>query len=208
MSYVISYILPVISVFVSVASIILSIKVYRRDTPKLQVDIENPKYDCFFGNVAVEDHSEQFHKNRICGVYFTLRNNSGVDIEVSGMALKIKSDTFRLIPNDISYWDNVYFFAYDADAKKMIIDLNSSISYTEMGVHLPLIVQSYRSFSGYALFYNFPVNIAGSVNATLYIKTAIGIYKKKVTLLEYNDTFQRQELEDIKQYQTSIGDRK
>ena len=207
MDFVISYVLPIMSTIIAIASIVLSMKVYRRDMPKLHIDIDNPKYDCFFGDVTTEDESEEFHKNRISGVYFTLRNNSAMDIEVNGVSLKIKSEMFRLIPNDNPYWDDVYFFTYDPDEKKMIPDWNHCISYAEHGVHLPLIIKGYTTFTGYALFYHFPANIMGHVNAVIHVKTAIGIVKRKITLLEYNDKFPKQEWEDVEQHLRSLGER-
>lgn len=207
MDFVISYILPIISAIIATASIVLSVKVYRRDMPKLQIDIDNPKYDCFFGNAATEDESEKLHEDRISGVRFTLRNNSAADIEVTGVALEIKSEMFRLILNDNPYWDAVYFFTYDPDEKKMVPDWNNYIPYAEKGIHLPLIINSYTTFTGYALFYHFPASITGQVNAIIHVKTAIGVVKKRISLLEYNDTFSNQEWEDVEQYFRSLGDR-
>lgn len=207
MNFVISYILPITSTIIALASIVLSVKVYLRDMPKLQIDIENPQYDCFFGDATTEDEPEKIRKHRISGVRFTLRNNSAVDIEVNGIALEIKSEIFRLIPTDNPCWDSVYFFTYDPDEKKMVPDCNYFISYSEEGIHLPLIIKSYTTFTGYTLFYHFPVNITGKTKAIIRIRTAIGEVKKKILLLEYNETFPNQEWEDVQQYFRSLGDR-
>ena len=128
-------------------------------------------------------------------------------IEVNGIALEIKSEIFRLIPTDNPCWDSVYFFTYDPDEKKMVPDCNYFISYSEEGIHLPLIIKSYTTFTGYALFYHFPANITGKTKAIIRIRTAIGEVKKKILLLEYNETFPNQEWEDVQQYFRSLGDR-
>lgn len=208
MDFVISYILPIISAIIATASIVLSVKVYRRDMPKLQIDIDNPKYDCFFGDVATEDKSESLHENRISGVRFTLRNNSSADIEVNGIALEINSEMFRLIPSNNPYWGIVYFYTYDSDERKMVPDYTYGISYSGEGICLPLMVRSYTSFSCCALFYSFPTTITGQVNAILHVKTAIGVRKKKITLLEYDNTFGRQEWEEVEQGFRSSGGHK
>ena len=207
MDFVISYILPITSTIIALASIVLSVKVYLRDMPKLQIDIENPQYDCFFGNIVTEDDSEKLHKHRISVCRFRLRNNSSVDIEVNDVVLEIQSEIFRLIPNGSSYWATVYFFTYDPDENKLVPDWNSYIPYCERGIHLPLVVKSYTTFTGYALFYHFPADITGKTKAIIRIRTAIGEVKKKILLLEYNETFPNQEWEDVQQYFRSLGDR-
>lgn len=197
MDFLISCILPIVSTMVAVASICLSIKVYRRDTPKLEIEIAHPEYDCFFGDADAEDIFEKIHEHHISGVRFTLRNNSSADIEVNDVALEMNSNMFRLIPNDNPYWDNIYFFTYDRDEQKMVPDYIYGISYSKEGICLPLVVKSYTSFACCALFYSFPATIKGQVKATLHVKTAVGVRKKRVTLLEYNDTFGRQEWEKV-----------
>lgn len=204
MSFVIAYILPIVSTAIAVVSIVLSVKAYRRDTPKLQIDIENPKYDCFFGDVSTENEQNHIHKNRISGIRFTLRNNSAANIEVNGIALKIRSEMFQIISPNNPFWDTVNFFTYDADEQKMIPDYLYAISYSNEGFSLPLVINSYTSSSGCALFYNFPASITGRTTATLYVRTAIGVCKKKVRLLQYDNTFQREELEDVEQHQRSL----
>ena len=176
--------------------------------PKLLIDIENPQYDCFFGDVAAEDNSEKIHEHRISGVRFALRNNSSADIEVNAVALEINSEMFRLIPSSNPYWDSVYFFTYDQNEQKRVPDYTYGISYSSEGICLPLVVKSYTSFSCCALFYSFPATIKGQVKATLHVKTAIGVRKKKITLLEYDDTFGRQEWEEVEQDFRSLGGHK
>lgn len=205
MTFFSSDIFSAISVAIATASLILSIKVYLRDMPKLRIDIENPQYDCFFGNVVTETDDGEVYERRISGVQLTLRNDSAADIEVSGITLKVNAESFRLIENNNPFWDEVYFLVYDSDEQKMVPDYNYAIPYECWGIHLPLVVKSYTSYTGYALFYSFPSNIKNQIKATLCIKTAMGICKKKVKLLEYNDSFQRQEWEEIEQEFRSTG---
>jgi hypothetical protein len=52
MNCITTFILPIASTVIAIISLVLSVKRYLRDTPKLRIDIENPKYDCFFGDVC------------------------------------------------------------------------------------------------------------------------------------------------------------
>mgnify|MGYP000898172555 CR=1 FL=1 len=144
------------------------------------------------------------YKSRISGIRFTLRNNSAANIEVNGISLKTRSEMFQIIPPNNPFWDTVNFFTYDSDEQKMIPDYLYGISYSSEGFSLPIVMNSYTSSSGCALFYNFPASITGQAAATIYVRTAIGVYKKKVRLLQYDNTFQRQEWENIEQYQNSL----
>lgn len=204
MNCITTFILPIASTVIAIISLVLSVKRYLRDTPKLRIDIENPEYDCFFGDVCTENEQKRTYKNRISGIRFTLRNNSAANIEVSEIALKIRSEMFQIIPPDNPFWDTVNFFTYDSDEQKMIPDYLYGISYSSEGFSLPIVMNSYTSSSGCALFYNFPASITGQATATIYVRTAIGVYKKKVRLLQYDNTFQRQEWENIEQYQNSL----
>ena len=208
MDILLSYVLPITSTLVAVVSIILSIMTYRREIPKIKIGIERPKYDCFFGVATREDNRGKLYESRISGVRFTIHNNSSVDIEVNDVFLIIGNERFRLISNDNPYWDLVCFFSYDHQANKVEFDGSYAINYREEGINLPVTVLGYTTHSSCALFYHFPANISGKVNAKLYVKTAIGVRKKKIVLLQYNNTFQNKELEDAEQYSRSVGESK
>ncbi len=201
-----SDVISTISIIIAAVSLYISIKVYRRDTPKLRVEIRNPKYDCFFGDVQTE-YNNHISKNRISGVCFWLRNGSSANIEVSNVDLIIQGEIFRLISNDNPYWDTVEFLTFDHEENKVVPDCNYAINYAEFGIKLPCIIKAYSCLSYVALFHDFPAKITHSTYALLKVKTAVGVIQKKFKLYEYNDTFAKQEWEEVEQHFRSIGDK-
>ncbi len=198
----IAQITAAISAIIAVISLIVSIKVYRRDTPRLRIEILHPKYDCFFG-IAVVERNEELKRHRISGLRIQLRNSSSANIEVQSIQLKIKNELFRIVPNDNLYWDSATFVTEGQSEQK--IDFNYSINYNDSGIHLPCAVKGYSCVEGYVLFYHFPANIRDKTTAQLIVQTAVGVVNKRVTLREYNQTFEKQEMKDVDQYYRSLG---
>lgn len=186
-------------------SIILSVKAYRRDTPSVKIDIDSEKFDCFFGDASNNLDEARGHTNRISGVFLTLRNDSSADIEVTDLKLKVGKEYYNLIDKDNKYWNDVAFLVTDPETGKREPDAIYSIAYSCAGFETPRILEAYRSFTGYALFYNFPAKISGKIKATLVVKTAVGTAKKRITLYEYDDTFAKKEWEEIEQFQRSYN---
>lgn len=197
-------VIAIASILIAAASLWVSIKVYRRDTPRLTIQIPEPKFDCFFGNVQNNYNSNE-HIDRVCGVHCLLNNIAQYDIEVVDAFLIIQREKYRIISNDNHYWENVAFLVADYDNPNMCIpDENHCINYAENGLCLPFKIKAYSSFDGYMLFYNFPAKIKKQVPATLCIRTPMGVTKKKLKLLEYDDTFAKQEWEEVQQYYKSL----
>jgi len=197
----VSNIVSILSFGVALIALYISYRVYKRDTPKLRIQIDNPKYDCFFGNSITEKHEER-HVNRISGARIKLNNNSKIDIEINNITLKIKKEIYRLIPKDNDYWEVVYFLNYNVD-KIEDFDPNYGIYYHNEGIEIPCKINAYSCLSFVALFYNFPFSIKEKIKGKLIINTAIGNIIKKINLYEYNDTFFNLEWEDVKQYKKS-----
>ena len=200
----VTQITAIVSAIIASVSLYVSIRVYRRDTPKIHIEISDPKYDCLFGKVAL-NFKEGLRFRRISCAKITLRNASSASIEVQSVTLKIKKDSFRLIPKDISCWNEVTFMNSDDDVKN--INPNNYIPYEERGVQVPCVIDGFHSLEGYVLFYSFPDYIKEKIRAQLIVKTAVGVVSKKVKLLEYNNTFENQEMEEIKQYYKSLGEK-
>jgi len=197
----ISNIVSILSFGVALIALYISYRVYKRDTPKLRIQIDNPKYDCFFGNSITEKH-EGLHVNRISGARIKLNNNSKVDIEINNITLKIKKEIYRLIPKDNDYWEVVHFLNYNIHEIENF-DPNYGIDYCNEGIEIPCKINSYSCLSFVALFYHFPLSIKKKIKGKLIINTAVGKFIKKINLYEYNDTFFNLEWEDVKQYQKS-----
>lgn len=191
----------IISAVIAIVSLAISIKVYFRDTPKLRVEIQDPKYDCFFGNTILENDDKP-RNSRISGVRMRIRNASSADIEIQDILLRIGKELYHIIPNDIGCWREVAFAT--TKYEEQIVDYNYSISYSVLGIHVPETVKRFSFLEGYALFYNFPASIDRETKAQIIVQTAVGTVKKRIVLKEYDETFERQEWKDVEQYFKSI----
>ncbi len=191
----------IISAIIAIVSLIISIKVYRRDTPKLYIEIRDAEFDCFFCDaIPNTDHSAM--KQRVSGVKVLLRNTSSADIEVQSAAIKIKKELFRYIPNDIPFWEDIAFVSSSENNRD--VDPNFTLPYQDFGMHFPCIVKGFSASEGYILFFNFPADIKEKVRAQIILRTAVGTIKKNTVLREYNHTFERQEWKDVEQHFRSM----
>ncbi len=195
-------VISIISILVSFVAAYISMKAYKRDTPKLNIQIRRPEYDCFFGDAEIE-YNNKMSQERISGVRFRIVNNSAVEIEVNEIVLRIKKEEYRLISKNNPCWECVSFMNYDKEENEIVPDVNFSINYLSQGIDLPCSVKPYASVPCVALFYHFPSAIRGKVRAKLRINTAAGMIQKKVVLFEYDHTFSKEELEDVERYYRS-----
>lgn len=188
----------IVSTIIAASALIVSIRAYKRGVPKLKLEIEDPKYDCFFGDVRYKNIEA-----RISGIRFILRNESSACIEIFGMELKVNNEFFRLIPADIEMWEEVSFLVDDSNEGR--IEDYVSIPYLDEGIRIPLVIDGFHSYVGYALFHDFPARITGKVKAKVYIKTAVGTITKKIVLREYDNTFSEKEMMEVEQFIRSRG---
>ncbi len=197
-----------LSLIISALALWISYKTYKRDTPTIEIDISNPKYDCFFGNVVTEGMTERTRKNgsRVAGVYLIVRNNSSADIQITNIQLKVKGELFNPIVRGNKFWNEVAFFSLDKEKNEITPDWAYSIDYNENAIPIPGVICSYTVIEGYCIFGQFPAKIKKKSHGTLILTTAIGKVKKKIRLYEYDDTLGRQDYENVKQYYRSQGD--
>lgn len=204
MDIILTYIVPSATLIIAIISLSVSIKVYRRDTPQISIEVDNPKYDCYFGQVHAIGNDEKPIKSRIAGVNLILRNHSSADIQLFDAKLKIKKEYHKLIPTTIDCWKSVGFLTLNEDSGKLEVDpVFAPMNYGENGLTLPTIISAYSSINKTALFYHFPAGIEGKTRATVVIKTAVGVAKKRVLLSEYQDNDLRADWEDYQQYRRS-----
>jgi|GEM_PF-2307705 len=204
MDIILTYIVPAATLIIALVSLCISIKVYRRDTPQISIEIDNPKYDCYFAQVHAVGKGEKPIKARVAGINLILRNHSSADIQVFDAKLKIKRECYRLIPPTIDCWSGVAFLTRNEETGELEPDpIFYPLNYKEDGLTLPAVVKGYSSISKTTLFYHFPAGINRKVRATIFIKTAVGVAKKHVWLLAYNNNLLAADWEDYQQYQKS-----
>ena len=191
----------IITALIAIISLIISIRAYYRDTPKLHIEIRDMEYDCFFG-IAVSEQANKPTSQRIAGINFILRNHSNTKIEILDISLKIDKEFYQRIPNDIHLWRSVTICRkYDTEES---INPNFSIPYNECGIHVPCEIDGYHFLTGYALFNNFPPIAKDKVKAKLIVYTALGKVQKSVLIKEYNETFENREFENLNQFFKSL----
>ena len=204
MDIILTYIIPSTTLIIALVSLFISLKAYHRDTPQISIEINNAKFDCYFGQVHAVGKDGKPIKARIAGVNLVLRNHSSADIQVFDARLKIKKEYYRLIPSTNDFWTAVAFLGKDEESGEFEPDpIFSPLNYEECGLKLPTIVNGYSSINKTALFYHFPAGIQRKVRATITIKTAVGVTKKRVWLVEYNNNLLRADWDDSLQYQRS-----
>lgn len=190
---------------VPLITVVITILKFAKEKRPIKIDIKNNKYKCFFGNVLAihEDGKECYEEGRISGVKFAVRNSSNADIEISEIILKIKNEYYRMISPSHPYWCDVHFLTLSNETGQMEIDA-FNICYRINGCDVPFSLKKYTTKQTVALFYNFPSTIKEKTKAQLIIKTACGNFKKRITMFEYNNTFEKEEYEEVKQYYNSI----
>lgn len=189
-----------ISALVAIISLIISIQSYYLRKPKLKIEIADKRSDCFFGKV-IPEASTTGHVMRISGAWVNIINNSPVALKINRVYLQINREKFRIISPQNSYWDATVFYFEDEEGK--LSTDGGIIEYGEQGLRVPCKIEAYDTISGCLLFQNFPANIHEKCRATICMKTAIGVIKKRVKLVEYDRNFEGEAVE-IVQYLRSI----
>ena len=203
-SIVFTYLIPIATLIIAGISLGISLKVYYRDTPKIRIEIEDPKYDCYFGQVQACGEGKKPIKARIAGINGTLRNHSSANIQIIDAKLKINGEFYKLIPTSIDCWKSVDFLSLNEETGNLEPDfIYDGLNYAEVGFSLPIVIEGYSFAKGTMLFYHFPAHIKEETKATLYIKTAVGTTKKRVRMLEYHENNLRADWDDYQQYKNS-----
>lgn len=190
-----------IIIITAFVSLFLSYKKNYDEHSKLKIRIENPKFDCFFGDCITEKGFDKV--NRICGMNIVIVNSCNVDIELININLKIRNEVYRLIPVENNYW-NVVFFLQNPTTKLRSLeqedfDSNYGVYYAENGICTPCKINAYSHVKSTVLFYDFPCKIKKQCSAKLMVNTTMCSINKRYKLYEYNDTFAKREWEYVKQ---------
>jgi len=185
-----------IAIIISLISLIICLKEYLINKPKLKIVISDKKCDAYFGTVCVKN--ENVVNTKIGAVEINIINNSPVDIFIKDIRLKIGKDYHRLVSKDNSYWDDSYFFYYDKRGEKMYD--GCGINYELSGISMPNKVNSYTILSGICLFHDFPNIDSKSKHGKIILSTAVGKITKKVKFIRYDENYRSSEMRDVDLY--------
>lgn len=185
-----------LAIIISLISLIISLKEYLINKPKLKIVISDKQCDAYFGTVCAKDDSVV--NTNIGAVEINIMNNSPVDIFIKDIRLKIGKDYHRLVYKDNPYWEDSYFFYYDNRGEKMWD--GCGIDYKLSGISMPTKVNSYTILSGICLFHDFPNIYSKSKYGKIVLYTAVGKITKKVKFVRYDENYLSAEMKDVELY--------
>ena len=189
-----------IAIIISLISLIICLKEYLINKPKLKIVISDKKCDTYFGTVSVSD--EKVVNTKIGAAEINIINNSPVDIYIKDIKLKIGKDYHRLVSKDNQYWNDCYFFYYDKEGEKMYD--GCGINYELSGISMPNEVKSYTILSGICLFHDFPNTNAKSKWGKIILYTAVGKITKRIKFVRYDENYLSSEMKDVELYRKNI----
>lgn len=191
----------IITSIIPAISLIITIKTYVINKPKVKIELTDKDCDAYYGLVCVGDKTEL---TKIGAVELNIINSSPVDIGIRDIRLKVDKNYHRLIDKDNPHWDDAYFY-YNDDNNEKIWD-GSDLSYKERGISTPNNIKAYSILSGLCLFHDFPNIEAKQKRCKLILYTAIGKISKRINLKKYDETYISSEWKDIKLFQKSCID--
>lgn len=181
---------------ISLVSLIISLKNYLINKPKLKIIISDKSTDAYFGLVCVKD--DKVVNTNIAALEINVVNNSPVDIYLKDIKLKIGKDYHRLVDKDNSFWEDAYFF-YHNDRGEKVWD-GSGINYKSEGVQIPTIIKSYTILSSTCLFHDFPTVSSKFQYGRVVINCAVGKISKKIKFMKYDANYISSEMKSVKIY--------
>ena len=180
--------------FISFISLIISIKTYLMNKPKIKIEITDRDCDAYYGTISLKN--EKTFSTKVGSVELNIINCSPVDIFVKEIVLEIKKDKHKLIKNNIEYWNNCYFYYLDSNNEKMWE--GSTIDYKKTGISTPCKIKSYSIKSGICLFDSFPNIETNKVKGKIIVYTAIGKITKVVTFVKYDENYESLDYKEFK----------
>lgn len=190
----------IITSILSTISLVISLKNYLMNKPKLKIVISDKQRDAYFGTVFVRD--EIVAPTKIGFVELNIINSSPVDIFIKDIKLKIDKNYCRYVDKNNSYWKNAYFFYLDKNGEK-IWD-GGGIDYQKMGIDMPTRVKAYTILSGICLFHDFPNIDFKAKTCKVVLYTAVGKITKKVKFIKYDENYLLTEMKDIELFKKNL----
>ncbi len=186
----------IITSIISFVSLIISLKNYLINKPKLKVIVSNKESDTYYGNVCAKD--EKIIETKVASAEINIINNSPVNIYIRDIRLKIGKDLHRLVNNENAFWEFVYFFYYDENGEKQWD--GAGINYECSGFKMPMTVKSYEISSGICLFHDFPNIKSKSKHCKIVLYTAVGKITKRLKFVPYDKNYTSEEMKDVALY--------
>lgn len=183
----------IVTSIISVVSLIVSIRSYLIQKPKLKINITDKDCDLVYGNMCAKD--DKPISNKVGCVNFNIINDSSVDIEVKDIKIKINKGLHRLIPKNNPFWEFCYFY-YMGENNEIDWD-GCGINYIHEGLSVPVKIKSYSIKSGVCLFYDFPNRTNKKLKATIILYSAVGKIKKKLKFVIYDENYISSEMKDV-----------
>lgn len=194
----------IVTSIISIISLVISIKNYIIQKPKLKINITDKNCDVIYGDLRATNDRDPGRK--IGCVYVNFINNSPVDIEVKDVKVQIGKNLHRLIDKKNPFWEECYFY-YITETNEERWD-GTGIYYKQEGINVPLKIQSYSIKSGVCLFYDFPDLRKKKLKGKLILYSAVGKIKRKIKFVLYDKNYQSAEMKDIDLYLKNAKGRK
>ena len=93
-----NYVIVITPIFISIVSLIISIKSYRRNMSKLRIDIINEN-DAFYGATTCKNDKENTLSNYMAGARMRVKNNSAKSIMISQISLYYRNESYVIMSN-------------------------------------------------------------------------------------------------------------
>lgn len=192
--------ISVITIIISISSLIVSIKVYHLNRPKIKVSFLG-KNSCFYGATKKIENGTPQLSGYMAGTYIRIKNPSPKPISIGQISLQYLKQKYQLAdPNNKIHKEVIFYYPDEG-----IINWNGScIDYKNSGLYIPLVLEAYGVKDCMCLFIFFPKMDYKSVKATLIIDTAIGKIKKHAKFQLYDKNFANEEYNGVAQFMASI----
>lgn len=181
---------------ISLVSLLISLKNYLINKPKLKIIISDKSTDAYFGSVCAKD--DKVVNTNIAALEINIVNNSPVDIYLKDIKLKIGKDFHRLVDKDNPFWEEAYFF-YHNDKREKVWD-GAGINYKTEGIQVPTIIKSYTILSSTCLFHDFPIVSSKFKYGRIVLNCAVGKITKKIRFMKYDADYTSSEMKSVKVY--------
>lgn len=187
----------VITSIISTFSLVISIKTYILNKPKIKIELTDKDSDAYFGTVCLKNGKTA--STLIGFVQLNIINSSPVDISIRDIRLKVGKTYHRLIDKKSSYWHGCYFYYLDENGEE-IWD-GCCVDYDKYGIDIPNKVKSYSIISGTCLFYHFPIIDSNSKNCNVVLYTAVGRISKRIKMKKFNEKYVSSEFKDMELFE-------
>ncbi len=190
----------IITSVLSTISLIISIKTFIMNKPKIKMELTDKDCDAYFGKVHLENGNTS--STLIGFVELNIINNSPVDISIKDIKLKVEKTYHRLIDKNNPYWKDCYFYYLDKNDEE-VWD-GCGVNYDECGIVIPNKIKAYSIISGVCMFYHYPNTNSRNKKCKLILYTAVGKITKRINMKKYDENYVSLEVKDVELFEKNI----